>query len=139
MAVVGRYKLSDRHYLEGKQFDWTLVTTTERENKDGEIVASERKLYFPKLMQVASHLVAEESKLAGTAKDFIDTINRSTREITERLMGVEERLSREGNTATIESVTEGEENGNDEKERPATKSTTRRRTRKKKATGSSAK
>lgn len=135
----GRFKLTDRFYLEGKQFDWCVVTVTHGENKDGEQTERERRHYFPKLTQIAAYLVAEEAKLAGSAKEFVDTVNRSTQEITERLMGIEERLSRGGNTATIESVTEGEENGNDEAEKPAAKQATRRRSRKKKAASSSAK
>ena len=136
MAEKGKFKLADRHYLEGKQFDWALVIETDAQNNKGETVVSERRLYFPKLTQVAAHLVAENAKLAGSTKDLVDTITKSTQEITERLMGVEERLTRAGSDATIESVTEGEGNGNgSEKEKPAAKSTTRRRTRKKKTAG----
>ena len=140
MAVKGRFKLTDRHYLEGTQFDWALITVSEVvDKKTGEAKISERKHYFPKLTQVASYLVAEEARVAGTAKELVDAISRSTQEITERLMGVEERLSREGNTAKIESVTEGEGNGNDEKESTAEKPAARRRTRKKKTASQAAK
>lgn len=136
-----RLKLGEGYYLEGKQFDWCLITVTEgKSTKTGEPTKSERRHYFPKLTQIAAFLIAEEAKLATDAKGLVDAINNSTQEITERLLGVEERLSREGNDVKIESTANGEDDGagtsDEKKEKPAKTATTRRRTRKKKTASS---
>lgn len=95
---MSRLKISDGVYLEGRQFDWALVYVSQIKTKDGELKDVEKKLYFPRLTQIAAYLVGEDAKLAKNAKELVDAINQSTQRITERLFGVEERLSRGGNT-----------------------------------------
>lgn len=139
----GKYRISEKYMLEGNQFDWTLISLVPGKDKNGNPKISERKHYFPRLTQIATHIVQEDAKEAQSLEEFIATINKSTADITAALMGVEERLAQSGNTNTLcEDTNDGagpeegqEEEGEQPKtEKPKTRSSgtgTRRRRRKK--------
>jgi hypothetical protein len=149
-----RIKLSDQHYLEGGPFDWTLITCTPGKDKNGNPKVSERKHYFPRLTQIATHLVNHDAKGAGTYKELVGAINDSTAQITKALMGVEARIMQSGvkveiaadedliehNEAEVEAAPQGEGEGNEQssakqpKRKPAAASAAPKRRRRKKAT-----